>query len=91
MRIGFCNRAARIQGCAQQHRLVPEDRWTIVLPLPALLPVRRTNMLLAVIVLTTLITVVIRSRLRVRGSANPGGLGWMSEQWVAEYRASHTQ
>ena len=31
---------------------------------------------------------VIGSRLRVPGGVNPAHLGWMSAQWLAEYRAS---
>ena len=31
---------------------------------------------------------VIGSRLRVPGGVNPAQLGWMSAQWLAEYRAS---
>jgi hypothetical protein len=27
--------------------------------------------------------------LRVRGGADAGQLGWMSEQWLAEHRATH--
>lgn len=27
--------------------------------------------------------------LRVPGGVDAGTLGWMSEQWLAEYRASH--
>jgi hypothetical protein len=32
--------------------------------------------------------VAIGSRLRVPGGVNPAQLGWMSAQWLAEYRAS---
>jgi hypothetical protein len=35
------------------------------------------------------IAVAVVARLRVRGVVNPNALGWMSEQWLAEYRASH--
>ena len=31
---------------------------------------------------------VIASRLRVPGGVDPAHLGWMSAQWLAEYRAS---
>jgi TRAP-type mannitol/chloroaromatic compound transport system permease small subunit len=31
---------------------------------------------------------LIGSRLRVPGGVNPAHLGWMSAQWLAEYRAS---
>jgi len=32
---------------------------------------------------------VIGSRLRLPASVNRADLGWMSAQWLAEYRASH--
>jgi hypothetical protein len=48
-------------------------------------------MLFAGVVLFTLIAVAIRSRLPLRTAPDPGRLGWMSEQWLAEYRASHAQ
>ena len=47
------------------------------------------HMLLIVILLLALTAVVISSRLRVPGGVNRGNLGWMSEQWLADYRASH--
>jgi len=34
---------------------------------------------------------VIISRLRVPGGVNAAKLGWMSEQWLAEHRASHAR
>ena len=48
-----------------------------------------THMLLVIIVLLALTAIVIGSRLRVPGGAKRGSLGWMSEQWLADYRASH--
>jgi hypothetical protein len=35
------------------------------------------------------VAVVIIARLRVPGGVNADALGWMSAQWLAEYRASH--
>jgi hypothetical protein len=32
---------------------------------------------------------VIIARMRVPGGVNANALGWMSAQWLAEYRASH--
>ena len=29
-------------------------------------------------------------RMPLPGGVNPSTLGWMSEQWLAEYRASHS-
>jgi hypothetical protein len=48
-------------------------------------------MLLVIVVLITVVAfvLVISSTLRVPGGVNPANLGWMSEQWLAEYRASH--
>jgi hypothetical protein len=46
-------------------------------------------MLLIIVVLIALTAIVISSRVRVPGGVNPAQLGWMSQQWLAEYRASH--
>ena len=46
-------------------------------------------MLFIVGVVTAVIAVVIR-RIRVPGGVNSAKLGWMSEQWLAEHRASHS-
>ena len=40
----------------------------------------------AVVVLGAVVTI---QRARVRGGVNATNLGWMSEQWLAEHRASH--
>jgi hypothetical protein len=37
-----------------------------------------------------LIAVGIISRMRVPGGVNSTDLGWMSQQWLAEHRASHS-
>jgi len=37
-----------------------------------------------------LIAVGVISRMRVPGGVNSSSLGWMSEQWLAEHRASHS-
>jgi hypothetical protein len=47
-------------------------------------------MLLIVGVVTVLIAVAIAPRMWVPGGVNPARLGWMSEQWLAEHRASHS-
>jgi hypothetical protein len=44
-------------------------------------------MLLAIGALISLTAVVILAR--VRANMNAATLGWMSERWLAEYRASH--
>ena len=36
------------------------------------------------------VAVVIILRMQVPGGVNPAPLGWMSQQWLAEYRASHS-
>jgi len=47
-------------------------------------------MLLIVGLVVVLIAVVIIPRMRVPGGVNSANLGWMSEQWLAEHRASHS-
>ena len=39
--------------------------------------------------LIVLIALVLLAKGRVPGGVNPAKLGWMSEQWVADYRATH--
>jgi hypothetical protein len=46
-------------------------------------------MLLITVVLIALLAIVISSRVRLPGRVNAANLGWMSEQWLTEYRASH--
>jgi hypothetical protein len=46
-------------------------------------------MLLIIVVLIALTAIVISSRVRVPGRVNPAKLGWMSQQWLSDYRASH--
>ena len=46
-------------------------------------------MLLIVGAVIVLITVAAIPRMRVLGGMNASPLGWMSEQWLAEHRASH--
>jgi len=47
-------------------------------------------MLFIVGVVIVLIAVVFIPRTRVPGGVNSANLGWMSEQWLAEHRASHS-
>ena len=47
-------------------------------------------MLFIVGVVIALVAVVILTRMRVPGGVNAAHLGWMSEQWLAEHRASHS-
>jgi hypothetical protein len=46
-------------------------------------------MLLIIGLLIALITVVLIVRARVPGGVNSAQLGWVSQRWLAEYRASH--
>ena len=48
-------------------------------------------MLFIVGVIIALVAVVILPRMRVPGGAKVADLGWMSEQWLAEHRASHSR
>ena len=41
-------------------------------------------------IVVVLIAVVIIPRMHVPGGVNAGHLGWMSERWLAEHRASHS-
>lgn len=41
-----------------------------------------------IIILIAATALVLGSRLRVPGGVHPEHLGWMSAQWLAEYRAS---
>jgi hypothetical protein len=49
-----------------------------------------THMLFIVCVVIGLIALVIIPRMRVPGGVNSANLGWMSEQWLTEHRASHS-
>jgi hypothetical protein len=48
----------------------------------------RHVMWLIIVLLIAATTLVIGSRLRVPGGVNRANLGWMSAQWLAEYRAA---
>jgi hypothetical protein len=48
------------------------------------------HMLLIVGAVIVLIAAVIISRTRVPGGVNANTLGWMSDRWLAEHRASHS-
>jgi hypothetical protein len=47
-------------------------------------------MLFIVGIIIVLTAVVIIPRMRVPGGVKSADLGWMSEQWLAEHRASHS-
>jgi hypothetical protein len=46
-------------------------------------------MLLIFGVLATLVAVALIFRARVPGGVNGAGLGWVSQRWLAEHRASN--
>jgi hypothetical protein len=46
-------------------------------------------MLLIVLLLIALVVVIAVSRARVPGGVDAAQLGWVSQRWLAEYRASH--
>ena len=48
------------------------------------------NMLFIVGIVIALIGVIGIQRMRLPGDVNSANLGWMSEQWLAEHRASHS-
>jgi hypothetical protein len=48
-------------------------------------------MLFIVGAVIVLIAIVIIPKMRVAGGVNSANLGWMSEQWLAEHRASHSR
>jgi hypothetical protein len=48
-------------------------------------------MLFIVGVVMVSIAFVIIPRIRPPGGVNAANLGWMSEQWLAEHRASHSR
>jgi hypothetical protein len=41
-------------------------------------------------VVIALVAAAVIPRTRVPGGVNAAHLGWMSEQWLAEHRASHS-
>ena len=45
--------------------------------------------MLLIIGIGALVVTALASQLQVRRSVNAVPLGWMSEQWLAEYRAIH--
>jgi hypothetical protein len=79
--------STRHMPCAQAHRQSP---WRVSRSLCADLMCGDNHMLFIVGVVMVLIAVVIIPRMRVPGGVNSANLGWMSEQWLAEHRASHS-
>ena len=55
----------------------------------AVVPVENVMLLIFGAVVAS-IAVAIIPRMRVPGGVNESQLGWMSEQWLAEHRASHS-
>jgi len=48
-------------------------------------------MLFIVGVVILLVTVMIIPRMRMPDGMNAANLGWMSERWLVEHRASHSR
>jgi hypothetical protein len=46
-------------------------------------------MLLIIGAFVTLTAMLVIAKVRLPGSQTAPNLGWMSQQWLAEYRASH--
>ena len=55
-----------------------ENTWPLGSPMPVILGI------------VVLVALVIIPRMRVARGVNAADLGWMSERWLAEYRASHS-
>jgi hypothetical protein len=47
--------------------------------------------MLSIVVAVVLAGVLIASKMQLRSGMRAGDLGWMSEQWLAEYRAAHPE
>jgi hypothetical protein len=47
--------------------------------------------MLLIAVAIVLVGIVTMSKMQLRSSRKAGNLGWMSEQWLAEYRAAHPE
>jgi hypothetical protein len=75
------------RGCAQWHRRAL--RLMSSLSTPRNLRRWGEHMLLTIAALVTLTVVVFGFRVRARRHASSADLGWMSEQWLSEHRASH--
>ena len=52
---------------------------------------REHHMLFIVGVVILLVTVMIIPRMRMPDGMNAANLGWMSERWLVEHRASHSR
>jgi hypothetical protein len=46
--------------------------------------------IVGVVMVLIAVVIVIIPRMWVPGGVNSANLGWMSEQWLAEHRASHS-
>ena len=49
------------------------------------------NHMLFIVGVIVLVAAVVIPRMRVPGGENATHLGWMSERWLAEHRASHSE
>jgi hypothetical protein len=56
----------------------------------AVLRLQRNPMWLILGGVIVCVAAVILPRMQMRGNVNENALGWMSERWLAEHRASHS-
>jgi hypothetical protein len=102
---GLQPRCSRMHTQATRRRVAPvtrESTWAdalctigqTVTVRPVRIAIRRADLIaettmLLIVLAVVLVAVVIIPRMRVPAGNNPANLGWMSEQWLAEHRASH--
>ena len=48
------------------------------------------NLMLFIVGIVIALIAAVLPRMRVPGGVNSANLGWMSQQWLAEHRASHS-
>jgi hypothetical protein len=80
-------------GCSNRHTqvvLCTTGQTNIRQPDTIVVAVRsKTSMLFVIAAIVALVTLAMRSRLGRFAGTQPAPLGWMSERWLTEYRASH--
>jgi hypothetical protein len=75
--------------CAQAHRQLFGRSATIVVGREGVS--FGENHMLFIVGVIVLVAAVVIPRMRVPGGENATHLGWMSERWLAEHRASHSE
>ena len=95
--IGSRARVALVQGPGVVPGAMCTIAQTVILPRVRIVTTPRrpvcgeNHMLFIVGVVVVWIAVAIVPRMRLPGGVNSTNLGWMSEQWLAEHRASHAR